>query len=262
MRRPAILFAIGLIVATNVAALALAAFNRSGVDSTVTLTDRELWLITWDRESTATTVRLQYLYPVAERTDAGWFGCDRLSAIGFDCSVDASDARAEVFYAHQSARNAFVVLEYNGPAWEEYERDAARRNARQVAQGGGLNAEAFAREMAGRSRLIAVDAGPDADALRRAYPDRSRYLITAARVSITRYGGGREYPSFIRGNITALLPDTLTVPRTFAAQLRAAAESTGTRYWAAPPAESSRAYSISISYGRRHEPWITDVTVK
>ncbi len=261
MKRPAILFAIGLVVVTNTVALALAAYNRMGVESTLTLTDRELWLNRWNRESTATTVSLQYLYPVADRTDPWWFGCDRLTAIGFDCSVPASDPRAEVFYAHQSARNAFVVLEYNGAAWQAYEAEAERLNARQVAQGGGLNAEAFAREMAGRSRLIAIDAGPDSDALRRAYPDGSRYLVTAARVSITRYSGGRDYPSYIRGNITEILPDTITVPRAFAATIRAATVPAATQYWATGR-PSAPSYTITVNYGRRHEPWITDVTVK
>lgn len=255
MKRPAILFAAGLVVLTNLATLGLAALNRSRVDATLTLTDRELGLITWDRESTATTVRLRWSYPVRETSNAGWFGCDRLTAIGFDCSVPASDARADVFYARQAHRNAFVVLEYDGPSWQAYEREAARLNARQVAQGGGLNADAFARSMAWHSRLIAIDAGPDPDALRRAYPDRSKYVVTAARVSITRIAGGRESPSYLRGNILNVLPDTLTVPRTFASGLRAEADSGIARPQGTP------AYTITLNYGRRLEPWITEVKI-
>lgn len=64
-------------------------------------------------------------------------------------------------------RNAYLVLEYDGPAWREW-RDKLPP---------GVSYRLTPEHLNQTSRLVLIDVGPDAAALRRKYPDTKRILI-------------------------------------------------------------------------------------
>lgn len=90
-----------------------------------------------------------------------------------------------------------------------------------------LNRRVFAAFEFDGARLQVVDAALDAEALRRSYPDRTRYVIVRA---VARADG----------SIRALLSE-LVVPREFV------------RVLDRPP------YSVTLAFGRHYEPWIVAI---
>lgn len=247
--RTFLLAALAIVCATNIVTLAHAALNRRAApDAELTLTERELMLWPAGADTTATWLRLRWSQP-AEYGRTDWIACDRLEALGFSC-----DAKA----GRQSGREAFVVLEYDGRAWQtlrEHLIAQAAQAADAARQAPGTAPQDPARSVEGHSRLVAVDVGPDAEALRATYPDRSRYLITRGRVSVfvDAPRGERATP---RLTIAELAPATISVPRAYAALL--APWKTGA--WA--PYPGTPRYTVALRYGRFHEPWIAGVDVR
>ncbi|NMD20282.1 MAG: DUF4824 family protein [Verrucomicrobia bacterium] len=77
--------------------------------------------------------------------------------MGFGCREAATAPRARDYYNSMAPRTVYLVLEFEGQAWQE-----ASRHRRP------------------RTHLYAVDAGPDSRALRERYPDSSRHAIVRA----------------------------------------------------------------------------------
>jgi hypothetical protein len=92
-----------------------------------------------------------------------------------------------------------------------------------------------------RSHLVPIDAARTAGELLARYPDGSRYLVTAGivRPTIVSPPGGQA--RFV-GSVEALQPRTLHIPRQLMPAL------------VRPP------FRIAVRYGRRHEPWVDDVS--
>lgn len=243
--RTLLLAAAAIVCATNLATLAHAALNRRGApEAELTLTDRELTLVSTGSDSTATSLRLLWSDPAPYgRTD--WMTCDRLEALGFAC-----DAKA----GRQAPRDAFIVLEYDGPAWQWYRERVITESAVTARRFPEVRSSDPAASIDRFSRLVPVDIGPDADALRATYPDRGRYLITRGRVSVyvNAPRGERGTPTV---NIAEIAPRTINVPRAYAALF--APLKTGA--WA--PRQSAPRYTVTLRYGRFHEPWIVAVEI-
>jgi hypothetical protein len=137
---------------------------------------------------------------------------------------------------------------------EELERSGAiRLTDEQRAQ---LRESAYDSSWHNRSHLVTIDIGADATALRRTYPDASRYLITAARIA-ARVDTYRDPPqiSTLAGFIMEVMPSTINVPLPFSTIVRKAAESHSTD----PSSSWTPHYSVTLRYGRFQEPWIVDV---
>ncbi len=196
------------VAVVNAVVLAGVARNRSGPpEAVVSLDERELALVERPREYGGVALRLQYQDAPLDGEDAGWepplapvVDQPALAALGFDCSVAPGDARAAAFYRRALPRPAFVVFTVGGPEWER--RVAAWQEARrawidQQVAGRRLAPDAAARLRAEvdaaperLSRLLPVAAGRDAEALRRLYPDRGRYLILRGVVRLHHTGAG------------------------------------------------------------------------
>ena len=158
------------------------------------------------------------------------------------------------WYASQPERQAYVVLEYNGPAWQSYRQAEIRRqeDARRTYKSAAPdNVESL---LDGYSRLVAIDADRDAAVLRTRYPDRHRYLIVDARVSIYgRVGPDGNGRTRLSGTITRLSPQTINVPKPYSSVF---VSMEGSTY--APSAERAPRYWVTLRYGRFHEPWIVN----
>ena len=246
MQRPHLVIAAALIVcATNAVALGLGWLNRHSAEgAAITLTERELPTTSSDPESTATILRLAW-----SRSDDNGFPCEKIRPLGFTCPTLISPS--ETYDVRQAPRNAYAVLEYEGPAWEQVRK---RREA-EAAELAARNPSASNDWMWNtESHLVAVDVGADPRALRRGYPDASRYLITAARIS-ARPSPMRDSPmTTLSGFIDALLPPTINVPLPWSATINAA-----TRAHSGQPPQGWRpTFMVTLRYGRFYEPWVVD----
>jgi hypothetical protein len=241
--------AAAIVCLTNLAALGLGALNRSGAtDAPITLTERELTFSNYDPDSTATELRLGW----ASLDDAG-FACEKIRPLGFTCPEQPVSSDDRVF--RQPQRNGYAVLEYDGPAWDQ----VRKRSEAQAAEFRARNPSAessYDSSLNRQSHLVTIDVGRDPAALRRTYPDASRYLITAARIA-ARVSAYRDPPQIttVAGFIVEVMPSTINVPLPFSTIVRKAAES----HSGHPPASWTPRYSVTLRYGRFHEPWIVDV---
>ena len=245
-----LLGAAAIVCLTNLGALTLGALNRTGpADAEVTLTERELRLV-HDSDSTATTLRMMF---VQRFDEAEWLTCPKLATLGVSCAPPPGGDMAR-WYASQPERQAYVVLECNGPAWQSYRQAEIRRqeDARRTYKSAAPdNVESL---LDGYSRLVAIDADSDAAVLRSRYPDRHRYLIVDARVSIYgRVGPDGNGRTRLSGTITRLSPQTINVPKPYSSVF---ASMDGSTY--APSAERAPRYWVTLRYGRFHEPWIVN----
>jgi len=233
-----LLFAAALIVCvTNVVALGLGLLNRrSAPEGAITLTERELRMASSGLDSTATFLRLTWRSP-----DNDGFPCDKIRPLGFACR-DSRESR-------QPNRHGYVVLEYDGPAYERLRQHDEAAYAELAAENpSAATSTPWWRNEA--THLVVVDLGPDADALRRTYPDRSRYLISLARIGVRDAAGNT-----LTGFVLELLPSTINVPLPLSKKLRDAAA----LHAGEPPKSWTPRYTVTLRYGRFLEPWIVDV---
>jgi hypothetical protein len=286
MRGRGLLLAIVFVLGTNALALVGVSLNRRGEPTArLTLTERELPLARTGGpadDSTAMTLRLQWSERGAGFDGAmpGWFDQTKLEAIGFDCGgpVDAASGRRPCRGA--LPRRTWLVLEYEGPAWdgrlEEKRRDLAAMEAK-AASGEATTKDlesardefdSFART---QSRLLAVDAGNDAAALARRYTDPARYAIVAAVVR-PRLSGDPARPV---GWIERVLVSAIDVPAAHRSALEtlpplpaapppaAAGPRAGQDHrpgeGAAPQKPVDPRYTVTLCFGSRHEPWVEQV---
>jgi hypothetical protein len=179
----------------------LAGWNKSNeAQSPLTLTEREMPLSTQlvsldDAEGLKLPIVFQWRSnPLDSRN---WLPESKLSALGFPLNVPAGDPNALEVYSDLPPRLAWIVLEYQGPAWKEIERRRA------------LQREDF-RDRSVDSRLVPVDAGLDVDALRNQYP--TGHLIVRGVVTINFLGPSTGGP-LLYGSLRELAPSMVTVPR-------------------------------------------------
>lgn len=260
-----------LILAANALALLGAAINRAGTpESRLTLSLRELqrpYGSFKGKENSGVFLTLRWRMPVAEGEDprlpglvgtGGWLDAAKLAELGFD----AAEAPAELGNRRQRSRTALVVLEMEGPAWQravakaQARVDAAQQQAaanpgKPTASALKMAQDALAGEQTRESRLFAVDAGTDVEALRRRYPDRHRYAVVGARIHAWNiFGGGKGTPR-VEGRIGELACAQIHVPVEWARQLEAASD---------PAQQPARqALAISVAWGQRLEPWIAGI---
>jgi len=273
-------FAVGiaLIIVTNAVALAGVWWNRQPpADSTPILSERELGL-PWRgprlRENSGLALDLRWRVIDRDSAEFGsgltvnsgspqWLDGGRMATLGFapgDVATDPGRRR----YLKQLPRDAVLVLEVDGPSWQhalvKAREDADRHAAAAAANPGSKEFAArakrardvLAREEHANSRLFVIDAGLDAEALRRQYPDRNRFLLLRGTVRPAVRNGENGQP-LAAGRVGNHRGTRIHVPHA----LRAALEPFEDRP-AGQPAAGTR-YEVSLAVGRRLEPWIVGV---
>jgi hypothetical protein len=217
---------IALITVANAAALLGVAYNRNGEpESRLTLTERELGSPYWpafERESAGIDLKLNWQVlmrgetPESSRLRPGvqWLDDAKLAALGFDMRWSPDMPDAAQHYSRELARGVYLVLELDGPAYQE----SVRRMQEQVDEAPAgtparLSAiEALKREQERASRLFVVDAAPDAAALRAKYPDRRHYAILRGRIALGFLRGYSGVPNHVEGQISQVVNDSISVP--------------------------------------------------
>jgi hypothetical protein len=271
---------ITLVALTNAVALGGVAWNRSGTpESELKLSQRELWDVyggRYDREIGGSELMLRWRvlsqeYPFGYYDSHSgaleWLDEAKLAALGFDVSKQPDPARESRRYRRLLPREALIVLELDGPAAQKALERARERLAQETAKAGAekdkmnrvkMAAEALKNEETSGSRLFAVDAGPDAAALRSKYPDRSRYAIVRGKVrAYPPAAGAREKDRLWRGYLESLDSPRINLPLEFR-------EAAGLAMRTIPrpgPVEAGTRFEVTVAFGKRFEPWVTAVAV-
>lgn len=275
MRRAGLMGALGLVVLINGVVLAGVAWNRAGEpEATLVLTERELsmaWGPFRSHENTGVALSLNQAWAAS----SDWFDEAKLRELGFEPERYLAPDKTAVDWRKQPLpRRAYVVMEFDGPAWaallqkkEQEIRDmpAQIEAGKQTRQQLEYEQGELERMRNASSRLVAVDVGNDPEALRARYADTRRYLITAAEVHMSyiyqsESGGNGEKP-VMRGHIGEILTGTIHVPARFHATLDEAIRkgSAMTSHRPGYPAEERPHYQVTLYYGRRYEPWVVSI---
>lgn len=277
-RRLTLVAGAALVLLTNAVALGGVWWNRSApAESTLALGERELglpWRAQRFKENSGLALDLRWRVIDRDAAEFGsgftfnggapeWLDAGRMAALGFTVGDWQSDAGRRR-YTRQPPRQVVVVLELAGPAWqralakagEEAQRHAAAAaanpNSKEFANRARRAQESLAREETANSRLFAVDAGLDAEALRRQYPDRGRFMLLHGTIRpAIRDGKGTAQRA--TGHLAALAGTHIHVPH----PLRGPLEALGANVTGA--AAGGARFNATIVVGRRLEPWIAGV---
>jgi hypothetical protein len=261
------LIGVAIILAVNAIALGGVAYNRSGKpESVLQLSQRELHEpAAWQRktDSSGITLHIQWRVPV-RITDADdkawqqlsyqryarepdWLDADKLAALGFDTRPPLPATDDTDNYDREPRREVFLVLELDGPAYRQSLAQARRVTA---ATKSDQAQAALLREEQQSSRLFAVDAGRDADALRAKYPDRAHYAIVRATIR-PQWSRDKEV-STLSASIEELSVEAINVPRALQYVFQNAAGEV-----VYPIDDAKRApFAAVVAFGKRQEPWL------
>jgi len=267
---------LAIIVLTNAVALGGVAYNRAGTpESGLVLTERELepaYRTRLERENSGISLQLNWRTNMDEVhayvrnghwSQPDWLDRGKLGQLGFDVDGIEGSWEARRRFNQGLQREVYVVLEYEGQSWRRmleqvrdyYEKARAladknpgEENLADAAEKAG---ERLAREERSASRLFAIDAGTDADALRRQYPDRGLHVIAAGRVKPYMNNAGRD-----RWDIGGtLMPLAITRVHVDAGYRDLFEGLAGDEYEAAPLPR----YTARLAWGRRLEPWVVGI---
>jgi hypothetical protein len=208
--------------------------------------------------------------------------------LGFDLRLPPyAKEEAYSYYWSLLPRQAYVVLEYDGQGYEAWRRDITgklaaleKKKNRKSWTKGKNQMEKYKLSLSlasSQSRLFAVDAGAHAEALRRQYADRQRFIIAPCQVRVKYVSTWdkktqKSGPPTIKGGISELLVSTIhisahqrdrleeIIPRLEKAadhQPRRPTE-TGVGEKEIDP-EKHRLVNFTIFYGQSYEPWVADI---
>jgi hypothetical protein len=286
VRHAAPALAVAIVVLADAFVLAGAGWNRHGEpEASLVLTERELPLAyTW-KENSGIWLQLawsgggsRWYGGYSDPDERSWDTEAKIRELGFDSHVPANDPSAEVFYEKTRSLERYAVLEYEGDSWRRWLAGEERR-IEDLAREDGHDADrnrkleemkaSLTNAIVARSRLTLVDVGRDAAELRQNYPERSRYLIAQAVVTLRLQRNwnaalARPGEASLRLVVEKVLSDEIQVPlaeRPILDTIRrenltktASTGGWGTRRTDAPPR-----YEVRLVYGRRLEPWIAGI---
>jgi len=290
MKKYGLISAIALILLTNVVVLAGVAYNRSGEpDATVQLTESELhWQKRWDitdKEDTGLYLTLKWntagfqAYRWDYTHKKNWMNQEKLKELGFDTDFPLEDKKAYRYYRRQLPRPAYVVLEFNGDAYQNWLNGAGKRieeiklelleeEKPKKKEELGKNIRRIEQKIITHSRLFAVDAGQDPEILRKQYPDKSKNIITPAVFDISMHytSGKKDEPKstkkpYLNGWIKELSITEIHVTSDFRDFFRSDIKTHTQTYIPLdkPLSDLEPRYRVTLNYGQRYEPWIVNV---
>lgn len=284
MRRYGIWLATGLVVLVNLVILGGVAWNRSGQpEARMVLSERELRLAGGGTENSGLSLRLAWRHQGDAVQD--WFDQKHLEAVGFDCSRVPDNPAAERYYRKQLPRRAYLVLEFEGPAWQRWKEKQNARYRELEAATGGTESEKKSREwelkqisrrLVEESRLFMVDVGSDPKSLRQKYFDTGHYLILPALVRLqmehrTADQQQSKQRHKLTGYVERVLVSQVHLPRDLGAELRLATKGSGKivpyqddngwSYSADTSKVKKLRYQVDLAVGKRYEPWVRSVQV-
>lgn len=272
--RHSLLAGLGLIVLVNAIALLGVAWNRNALpDSRLQLSERELGsgYDYWRKENTGIALRLDYRWPDTRPSNVNTYSAasgPRLSPasmaeLGF-VMPDELNANSVRRYRRQGDRDGLLVLEFNGPQYQQQLQRAEQRLAqstvdlaavpdnKQLIESHKRAREDLHRENNQASRLFVVDAGAELSSLRARYPDRQRYAIVRGRIKTWAWQANSRWQ--IGGSAQIPVAQSINLPRQWHqlfADLPKRKEVVGYR-----DSGGARLFNAELVFGQRLEPWI------
>ena len=139
-RRYSIITGIALIFLTNIVALLGVAYNHSGTpDSTLRLTQRELQIPYGSRlgiDNNGISLRLHWRmlgsmnqYQRYGENDPGWLDKAKMASLGFNVGMPIDTERSRTTYQKQLSKPVFLVMEFDGPAYQQSIELAKKKDA-------------------------------------------------------------------------------------------------------------------------------------
>lgn len=267
-----------LVVASNASALALIYYNRSGEpDARLTLSQRELQLpyyfSRFDRENSGIAFKLNWrvlnngIEYASHWSNPQWLNENKLKELGFDTGLAGDKRNAYNRYRRMLPHEAYVVLEYNGPVYQARLKYLEKQYQLQLKLADeSPNDKYYANQVIHAknnleneqnrfSHLFAVDAGVDKTVLRNKYPNRSMYLITTGEIRIQLNRAGNDRPAQLAGRIQYLNVDSINAPFRIRKKIERYMESN------ARLDRQKLKYKIVVTYGKRLEPWIENLSI-
>jgi len=271
--KPLLLAAVGLLIVSNAFVLAHVAMNRSGEpDSEMELNARELQYTGSRTDDSSVVLMLRWQntapeYPTGTpMDDPGWFDQKKLEELGFDLSIPAGSPKASRFYENSRSREAFVALEFEGPAWEAWLKDREPRLQTETSYGPLVTPQdRLEIERQTTPRLVSIDVARDPAALRRKYPDRKRVMILHALVRVKLEPERRTSvaaplrPAYLRGAITRLAIESINVPEPLSRQFDGQSSYSPYTYDGKQVKIQPPTYAVTLRVGSKYEPWVVNV---
>ncbi len=272
-----------VLITTNVIVLTGIASNRSGEpDALVMLSERELRLpYRLYEENSGLFLRLQWRTvsqtgdyvsgAYANRRTPAWFDMNKLEELGFN-SLELDYYRSPSSYnsikRKSLPKEVFIVLENNGPLHAQVIKQAEKAFEKQKSLLAVDTSDKHVRnnferaeqqlnhERIAASRLFAIDAGLEPNALRQKYQNRSQFIIAKGLVEPVLYSYNRDQKmSVVSGYIKRLSIERVHIPLkqrklfdTLLVQNKIHRANT----------EAPR-YQVELAYGQRLEPWVTSI---
>ena len=274
--RKLLLSAVVLLLLTNVVVLAGVAYNRAGEPVvSLELTERELTMVQSYRrtdENSGTALSLQWqvsgdgeqlasLY--AGGSSPEWLDEAKLSALGFDLAALKRDKEQDRRRWRSLAREVVIVLEYDAEAYQQslslvgHQLSLHREKLAQSPDDDNLaerlkhTEERLAGLKLSATRLFAVDAGLEQQALIEKYADSDRYLFVRGDI------GPRWDDDAVTGRIQRLTVQQVHVPLPYSQQLAELTQ--GQRFNAYNEDPIPPRYRVRLNIGKRLEPWVAAV---
>ncbi|MCK5640496.1 MAG: DUF4824 family protein, partial [Gammaproteobacteria bacterium] len=275
--RKLILASVSLLLLTNVVVLAGVAYNRSDEPLfSIELTERELpirqsFSSTDENSGTALSLDWQIFDPDEDPnyfsntyTTPTWLDDKKLTALGFDIKELKSNIKKYRYRTSHLSVEAVVVLEYQGEAYHktlalaESKAERLRKRAADFPDDevelNKLNnfKKQLSRLKISQSRLYAVDAGLDKQALMQKYADQSRYLFARGEIGL------RWKKEDVEGRIRQLYIQKIHASLPFSNILSGLTPGDAYNSYSAEPVPPR--YKVQLNIGKRLEPWIASVT--
>ncbi|WP_321779494.1 DUF4824 family protein [Sulfurimonas sp.] len=252
--------AFALLILTNIVVLLGIYFNRSGeTTSEAILTQRELE-IPYSMKKENNSIFLKLVYRNINKSKfshlGNWLNVTKLKELGFDTDKYLIYKKN----IKRPSKEVFIVLEYNCESYkkslklaeEVFAEQEALYSAEKSKQRAYKNAKRnLTREQTSASRLFAIDAGLDYDALRQKYTNKANFIIVKGLVKISN----SYKEKIIYGYIQQLHIQKINLPYEFKHLLKDVKPID--KYNAKQNTHPS--YKVEVKYGSRYEPWISSV---
>lgn len=264
---------LGLIVLVNAIALAGVAWNRSEqADSRLQVSERELShsYPYWRQDNSGIALHLIHRWPNSKPNDYSYDSLRQLSpeqmrALGFKVPKELNDESVRR-YRRQLDRDGLLVLEFNGPLYQQQLQMAAEQleksradlaavpDNKQLIESHKLARETLQREQTSASRLFVIDAGSDLASLRARYPDRQRYAIVQGRFDAWAWHDDGRWQ--IGGSAQVPVSESINLPHRWHAVFAKLPRRPDTPGF--PHSGGDRLLNAELAFGQRLEPWVVE----
>ena len=264
---------LGLIVLVNAIALAGVAWNRSEqADSRLQVSERELShsYPYWRQDNSGIALHLIHRWPNSKPNDYSYDSLRQLSpeqmrALGFKVPKELNDESVRR-YRRQLDRDGLLVLEFNGPLYQQQLQKAAEQleksradlaavpDNKQLIESHKLARETLQREQTSASRLFVIDAGSDLASLRARYPDRQRYAIVQGRFDAWAWHDDGRWQ--IGGSAQVPVAESINLPHRWHAVFAKLPRRPDTPGF--PHSGGDRLLNAELAFGQRLEPWVVE----